>query len=489
VNNRETTKPSRKIILFGAGKNGKEALKRYGKDNVAFFCDNDKNKIGKMIEGVEIISFEELKKVYYKSYVIIITLASPCFVIGQLENAGIKDYLLYHDVKPRIVDYSVQDDIYVNEHNEFLRNLFRKSYENDLLESIDNFSVLVKEALELSREKGIPLNYITKGDEEEGYRYGNLQTLARYAGIEVIDGVYAPVVSHVHSVPIFSPIFRYKTAVIMSGEYYKDKIHERAPWVPVFTVGSYINYANEIYNSAVMNEKKKNIGSMLLVFLPHTLEDANRDYNRKSFIDEVLKQYRNLYDQVWLCVYFADINDDICDYAKNRGVHVVSAGFRFDPLFNDRLKTIIQLCDGVVCGDIGGFLAYAMCLNKPIARVEIDKKESLLDVQYKNEIVRNIEKTKDYMRFEEEFYCFFDNTIKLDEKMKKWMDPVAGFSLCKEKEYIKRIFEISGEIWDMSCGNYRDYPDSVRRVYYKYDAEDDYEKMYILRQAVGSFLD
>ncbi len=73
--------------------------------------------------------------------------------------------------------------------------------------------------------------------------------------------------------------------------------------------------------------------------------------------------------------------------------------------------------------------------------------------------------------------------------MKKWMNPVAGFSLCRKKEYIKQIFEISEEIWDMSCGNYRDYPDSVRRVYYKFNEENDYEKMYILRQAVGGFLD
>lgn len=489
MNNGNTRRTRRKIILFGAGINGEKALKRYGKDNVVFFCDNDKNKIGKKIENVEIISFEKLKEIYSDAYVIIVTLASPCFVIGQLENAGITDYILYQDIKPLIVDYSCQEDTYAKDHNEFLRRMARKSHEYDLLESIDEFSKLVKEVLKFSREKGVTLNYLTKGHEEEGFRYGNLQTLERYAGIDIIDGVYVPTVSHVYSVPIFSPIFEYKTAVIMSGEYYKDKIHERAPWVPVFTVGPYINYANEIYNADEMKAKKKSIGSMLLVFLPHTLENANRDYCRKSFIDEVLNQYRHSFNQVWLCVYFADINDGICDYAKNRGVHVVSAGFRFDPLFNNRLKTIIQLCDGVVCGDIGGFLTYAMCLDKPISRLEIDEKKTLLDAQYQNETERIIEKTTDYKKFEEEFYCLFDKTIKLDEKMKKWMNPVAGFSLCRKKEYIKQIFEISEEIWDMSCGNYRDYPDSVRRVYYKFNEENDYEKMYILRQAVGGFLD
>ncbi len=489
MNNSYTNRIGRRIILFGAGKRGKEALEKYGKVNVAYFCDNDKNKIGKRINDVEVITFEKLKDLYSESYVIIVTLAYPCFVIGQLENAGITDYLLYHDTKPLIVDYNNQEDTCVKEHNAFLRKYAQKSQEYDLLENIDNFGILVKEVLELSREKGISLNYYTKGHEEEGYRYGNLQTLEKYAEIDSKDGHYVPTVSHVYSVPIFSPTFEYKTAVIMSGEYYKSKIHERAPWVPVYTVGPYLNYANVTYNANVMKEKKKCIGTMLLAFLPHTLENANREYNRKCFIDEVLNNYRHLYNQIWLCVYFADINDEICDYARSRGIHVVSAGFRFDPVFNDRLKTILQLCDGVVCGDIGGFLAYAMFLNKPVSRVEIDDKKSLLDAQYQNEIERSIEKTIDYLRFEKEFYCFFDKKMKLDEKMKKWMDPVAGFSLCKDKEYIKRVFEISTEIWDMSGGNYRNYPDSVRRIYYRYNDEDDYEKMYILKQAVGSFLD
>ncbi len=489
VNYSNINRKGRKIILFGAGNKGKEALKRYGKDKVAFFCDNDKNKIGKIIDDVDVIAFEKLKEIYSESYVIIVTLASPCFVIGQLENAGITDYLLYQDIKPLIVDYSGQEDSHAKDHNDFLKRMTQKSQEYDLIESIEEFSILVRETLVLSREKGISLNYLTKGYEEEGYRYGNLQTLERYAGIDSTDGCYAPTVSHVYSVPIFSPIFEYKTAVIMSGEYYKNKIHERAPWVPVFTVGPYINYANEIYNAKEMKEKKDRMGSMLLVFLPHTLENANRSYNRKSFIDEILNQYRSLYNQIWLCAYFADINDSICDYARSRDIHVVSAGFRFDPIFNDRLKTIIQLCDGVVCGDIGGFLTYSMYLNKPVSRIHIDDKKSLLDAQYQNKTERSIEKTEDYLRFEEEFYKLFDKTVKLDEKMKKWIDPVAGFSLCKDKEYIKQIFKISRDIWEMSGGNYRDYPDSVRRIYYKYNEEDDYEKMYILRRAVGSFLD
>ena len=38
----------KKIILFGAGENGKRALEFLGNDNVECFVDNAKEKIGKI---------------------------------------------------------------------------------------------------------------------------------------------------------------------------------------------------------------------------------------------------------------------------------------------------------------------------------------------------------------------------------------------------------------------------------------------------------
>lgn len=83
-----------KLILFGAGKKGREALEKYGQKNVAFFCDNDIQKQGEFINGVKVISFEEMVRMYCDKYIIMITPVSPLFLIGQLENANIKDYLL-----------------------------------------------------------------------------------------------------------------------------------------------------------------------------------------------------------------------------------------------------------------------------------------------------------------------------------------------------------------------------------------------------------
>ena len=479
----------KRIILFGAGKRGVEALQRYGKDKVAFFCDNSKDKQGHEIDGIIVISFDDLLKIYNEQYIIMITLDYPCFVIGQLEKAKIFNYILYQGHMPKIVEYTNSENEEEKAHNDILRYYIEESSKYDLLESITEFKNLAKKAIEEAKEHNYALNYKTRGDEEEGYRYGNLQTLLKYAGIEKKEGVYVPTVSHMLSAKIFTPIFAHKTSVIFSGDYYKNLIHIRAPWVPVFTVGPFIHYAQGIYDRNKMNEKKRNIGKMLLAFLPHTLENSKRYYDRKQFIDYALRRFRGSFDSIWLCVYFVDINDDVCEYAQNLGIHVVSAGFRFDPMFNDRLKSIIQLSDAVVCGDIGGFLTYSIYMKKPIARINISDETSILDAQCNNNIEKIIQKTDDCIEFERDFYRIFDeNPIASDEHV-RWMDSLAGYSLIRDKEYIRNIFSISEDIWNESEGNYRMYPDSVRKMYYKYNAYDDIEKMYILRQAVGGFLD
>lgn len=478
-----------KLILFGAGKRGKEALERYGVNNVAFFCDNDTQKQGKFINGIKIISFMDMVELYCNRYIIMITIDEPCFLIGQLEKAGINEYLLFHEAAPKSIKYDGRESQKEKEQNDFLREYIKASSKIDLLEHIDDFKTIAKDALDKSREKGVLLNYDTRGQEEEGYRYGNLQVLLRYAGIQRNEGEYMPVVSHQDSLPIYSPIHRYKTAVIFSGEYYKEKIHKRAPWVPIFTVGPYIHYARTIYDEKDMNRKKEHIGTMLLAFLPHTLENAQRNFDRKKFLKQLKDIYGMQYNQIWLCAYFTDITDEVCECAEGLGIHIVSAGFRFDPLFDDRLKTMIELSDAVVCGDIGSFLAYAIYLNKPIARVDITDRTSLLEVQYSSGIERNIEKTDDCVKFENEFYQLFGEQAALNAEQKQWMDSLAGFNQVRSTEYVKEVFNICSDIWNQSNENYRDYPDAVRRTYYAYNEQNDYKKMYMLKQAVGNFLE
>lgn len=88
----------KKLILFGAGHLGREALHNLGLDNVYCFCDN--KYYGGDIEGKSIISYNELLRIY-SEYIIVITLNSvnTQMVITQLESDNISDYVPYLGIK------------------------------------------------------------------------------------------------------------------------------------------------------------------------------------------------------------------------------------------------------------------------------------------------------------------------------------------------------------------------------------------------------
>lgn len=95
---RETRQPDpdKKLILFGAGFYGKEAMEYFGKERVQYFVDNNPALHGTMKDDVPVISFEEVKK-NHGSYEIIISAGSQITIAlaQQLEMSGIKKYLLF----------------------------------------------------------------------------------------------------------------------------------------------------------------------------------------------------------------------------------------------------------------------------------------------------------------------------------------------------------------------------------------------------------
>lgn len=79
----------KRYIIFGAGCYGEEALLYYGTKNVAYFCDNKRH--GAMINGVQVISFDELRAIW-KAYQVVLAVSAPVAqkeMIGQLEACGI----------------------------------------------------------------------------------------------------------------------------------------------------------------------------------------------------------------------------------------------------------------------------------------------------------------------------------------------------------------------------------------------------------------
>lgn len=89
-----------KIILFGSGEIGCEAIRFLGDENISCFCDNDPNKIGKEKWGKKIISFAELKEKCGDAIVLIsANWVNADKIARQCEEDGIKDYLVYEPLR------------------------------------------------------------------------------------------------------------------------------------------------------------------------------------------------------------------------------------------------------------------------------------------------------------------------------------------------------------------------------------------------------
>lgn len=87
-----------KVILFGAGRWGREALSYFKQENVYCFCDNNvRAGQEKLACGKRVISFQELLEIH-KEYVIVISTGTDFIeeISNQLDTAGIEDYFIYY---------------------------------------------------------------------------------------------------------------------------------------------------------------------------------------------------------------------------------------------------------------------------------------------------------------------------------------------------------------------------------------------------------
>lgn len=87
---------SRKVIIFGAGKYGEEALNYFGNDKVFCLTDSNDELSGRKKCGKDIISFNEYIKISAEYQTVIAVNAKLLnLIINRLESCGIKDYVPY----------------------------------------------------------------------------------------------------------------------------------------------------------------------------------------------------------------------------------------------------------------------------------------------------------------------------------------------------------------------------------------------------------
>ena len=84
-----------KIILFGAGEAGRAALAFYGSENVDYFADNNKNKIGTPFLGKLVIGIDSLVEMSKTHKIVISSSIYHAEMSFQLESAGILDFSVF----------------------------------------------------------------------------------------------------------------------------------------------------------------------------------------------------------------------------------------------------------------------------------------------------------------------------------------------------------------------------------------------------------
>lgn len=80
----------RNIILFGAGKIGRQALDFYGVNQVAYFCDNNPSLAGSEIFGKKVIDFTALEQIWRDYRVVVaVGVKASIPIVQQLRTHGI----------------------------------------------------------------------------------------------------------------------------------------------------------------------------------------------------------------------------------------------------------------------------------------------------------------------------------------------------------------------------------------------------------------
>lgn len=85
-----------KFVVWGAGIRGRRIQKLLGNDRIVAFIDNADEKVGKLYDGIPVISFDKYLK-QYSQYFIIVTPLRFEEILQNLEDQGVYQYFILDD--------------------------------------------------------------------------------------------------------------------------------------------------------------------------------------------------------------------------------------------------------------------------------------------------------------------------------------------------------------------------------------------------------
>lgn len=326
------------------------------------------------------------------------------------------------------------------------------------IDSIKHFNIFSKSMNRNKKRRSITMLRFNKYGEESCMGYGYYQEIMKYGGKDEKGFVYIP--SMEHGIRFGSaPWINYRGKLISSicfacqGPGRISEVYELDPWKPVFVLGPYIHYAESYYSEEETSKLKSELGRVLLVFPSHSWEYGEKKLD-EDLLDIVYQKYAADYDSILVCSYWNDIDSPIIHLFKEKGAKIVSAGFRNDPNFIRRLKTIISLAEDVVVDDIGTNIGFCIYMNKPVY-LECSSPRIFNDEYF----------VENFNRFYEAFYS---PNRKFTEEQHRQQNELynlfwGGEEYLRTPGEIKDIVEVLKEMCKASYYNTNKMPDFIRK--------------------------
>lgn len=231
-----------------------------------------------------------------------------------------------------------------------------------------------------------------------------------------------------------------RCSAVTFGEYRQGVIRSKAH-IPAFAIGPYIQYAKPFYEAPKFEDEKGKLGKTLLVFPSHGTDDSEVTRSCGRQIEQIRAQAET-FDSVLVSVFWWDLDDPMIEAFSSEGFKIVCAGFRDDPSFVSRQRSIIELSDYVLSDGIGTHIGFCRALNRPVK-------------------LMNEGSTKQYGKWATERA----NSVRVSEKKiisaielpesrqeKETLDFFWGYGIKRSKEELRAIGEISKDIVKRSKG-------------------------------------
>ena len=348
------------------------------------------------------------------------------------------------------------------------RKMFKRISEMKFWDTIQD----VTEIKKLRRQVQEGLEFRTPSPEMGNtHIYGIWHNL--YADLIGSNVKYSPAVEHglIFGDEVLMDTLGTSRSCISTFSSFRKKIIQKYINKPVFLVGPYINYADGYYSEERTHALKEKLGKVLLVFPMHSTDDSALSVREELFVKGI-KEIGKKFDTVIINAFWWNINDSLIEKLESEGCHISCAGFRDDPFFLSRLKTLLDIADFAVGDGVGTHIGYCISRRIPFRLIEVGSsyKEDPMESDSGDVCLKEI-------------YDAFLGASSITDCQVNICNKYWGMDICCSKDELRVQCDICKDIFLRTKGNNFLVHYAVKKLLKKYISIDE-TKYHVLKNAI-----